>query len=119
MLTPAQLPSPAAACAGFTQIFRPLLQGRAVPWPESSFKGKSARKQQRSTDNWSVAPAAQDKDSESEKPKDEGPLEYMNKAAESVVAHNFKGDTTEPQAWKSEAASIGWKGDIHSRKRSG
>ena len=44
-----------------------------------------------------------------------------DKAAESVVAHNFTGDKTEPQLWKDqgESTSTGWKGDIHTRKREG
>lgn len=48
-------------------------------------------------------------------------LPSTDKAAESVVAHNFTGDKTEPQLWKGqgESSSTGWKGDIHNRKREG
>jgi hypothetical protein len=49
-------------------------------------------------------------------------LPFMAEAVQQVVAHNFTGDSTEPDHWKApdkEKHAAGWSGDIHTRGKDG
>eukprot|EP00195_Chlamydomonas_chlamydogama_P017129 CAMPEP_0202897504 /NCGR_PEP_ID=MMETSP1392-20130828/6237_1 /ASSEMBLY_ACC=CAM_ASM_000868 /TAXON_ID=225041 /ORGANISM="Chlamydomonas chlamydogama, Strain SAG 11-48b" /LENGTH=125 /DNA_ID=CAMNT_0049583159 /DNA_START=270 /DNA_END=647 /DNA_ORIENTATION=+ len=117
--------------SGFMRIFTPMNWfDNKKDWENtgSGFSGKISRERKPFKDGWTnsypdntVTKVPVEEEKEIEQQESNNIVSYMSKAASRVATNNFKGDPTEPEHWKKsgKTASMGFKGDLHGRKKDG